>query len=162
MKVVQCPQEYLLKGNEVGVFLAGGITGCPGWQDELIAILAGFPVHADTVVFNPRRDDFTGVSEDEQVGWERAYLQQAQQISFWFPKETVCPITLYELGYWLRNSNYPILLGMHPEYPKFSTVVAQIKSDFAHTYARTPTHVTDLHALGELIRQSVANIKGTR
>jgi hypothetical protein len=33
------------------VFLAGGITGCPDWQAELVRMLADVPV----ALLNPRR-----------------------------------------------------------------------------------------------------------
>ena len=34
-------------------------------------------------------------------------LRDVHAISFWFPKETICPIVLYELGAWsMTNKTY--------------------------------------------------------
>jgi hypothetical protein len=45
-------------------------------------------------------------------------------VSFWFPKETLCPITLYELGK-QSASNKPIFVGVHPEYARRRDVEIQ-------------------------------------
>src|SRR5690348_10230732 len=79
------------------IFLAGGITDCPDWQSEVVEQL----VKTNLMIFNPRRDYFD--VEDsrmtfEQIRWEFAHLRLAKGVVFWFPKETLCPITLFELG----------------------------------------------------------------
>lgn len=43
------------------------------------------------------------------------HLHQARAVSFWFPCQTLCPITLYELGAWI-SSDKPVFVGLHPEY----------------------------------------------
>jgi hypothetical protein len=36
----------------------------------------------------------------DQIQWEFEHLRKADTILFWFPKESICPIALYELGAW--------------------------------------------------------------
>lgn len=65
-RYVEAPAEY--DGDELTVFLAGGITGTADWQETVAQALAGEPV----VVLNPRRRHF-GVDDDQkhagQVRW---------------------------------------------------------------------------------------------
>lgn len=35
MKYIECPTEYL-PDNNISLFLAGGITSCPLWQDIMV------------------------------------------------------------------------------------------------------------------------------
>lgn len=86
------------------LFLAGGITGCPDWQAEMVEHL--MDVEELTVV-NPRRANFPindNSAAFEQIAWEFKMLEKADMISFWFPKETLCPITLFELGKWIHTN----------------------------------------------------------
>jgi hypothetical protein len=98
------------------LFLAGGITGCPDWQAEAVETLKSW----DITLINPRRSNFDVTDkkmEEEQIRWEYFHLNKADAILFWFPKETVCPITLYELGRWI-TSGKPIFVGCDPEYTR--------------------------------------------
>ena len=52
MYYIEALQTY--NGNEASLFLAGGITGCPNWQKEIIVKLKDLPL----VRFNPRRASF--------------------------------------------------------------------------------------------------------
>lgn len=36
VKIVTAPEEYVLGDNDIGCFLAGGITGCHDWQSTVI------------------------------------------------------------------------------------------------------------------------------
>lgn len=107
------------------VFLAGGITGCPDWQQELVKLLND----TSLILLNPRRADFPigdpGTAQ-EQITWEHNHLRVADTISFWFAKETIQPIALYELGSW-SMSDKPIFIGIHPEYPRRQDVEIQTK-----------------------------------
>jgi hypothetical protein len=101
--------------GQPSLFLAGGVGGVD-WQSQLIARLAG----TSLVVFNPRRarwlpDDVA--TAREQIAWEFRQLRRATARLFWFPPETNCPLTLYELGGWTRTCE-PLFVGMHPEYPR--------------------------------------------
>ena len=105
------------------VFLAGGITGCPGWQQEMRSLLQD----TDLVLLNPRRAHFPigdPSAAKEQIAWEWNHLRHANGILFWFPCETLCPITLYELGAWSMTSK-PIFVGVHPDYKRRQDVEIQ-------------------------------------
>jgi len=106
------------------VFLAGGITNCPDWQSEVSTALGGLSI----TVLNPRRDVFPstpGVGE-EQIRWEFERLRSADLISFWFPKETLNPITLLEFGAAMERAT-PLVVGIHPEYARKFDVEMQMK-----------------------------------
>lgn len=85
------------------LFIAGGISNCPNWQAELVEHLEVMDL--PLIVCNPRRENFPmddPSAAAEQIEWEHRMLSKADIISFWFPKETLCPITLFELGKWLH------------------------------------------------------------
>ena len=81
------------------------------------------------IIFNPRREDFPindASAAAQQIKWEYDYLRKADFISFWFPKETLCPIVLYELGAWSMDKK-KIFVGMHPEYARRADVEIQTR-----------------------------------
>lgn len=87
--------------NRRALFLAGGITWCPNWQEEAIRHL----VETSLVIFNPRRAGVSWVKEElgrSQMEWEHWALNWVNDILFWFPKPeksfTVQPISFFELG----------------------------------------------------------------
>lgn len=105
------------------VFFAGGITGCPDWQSEMRTMLMSF----SGTIFNPRRADFPMNDPNaakEQITWEYNALRTANEILFWFPCETVCPIVLYELGAWSMTQK-KIYVGIHPNYQRRQDVEIQ-------------------------------------
>jgi len=107
------------------LFLAGGITGCPDWQQEMRQRLEG----TDWILLNPRRADFPIGDPNaalEQITWEYEYLRRATAILFWFPCETICPIVLYELGAWSMTFK-PLYVGVHPNYSRRQDVEIQTK-----------------------------------
>ena len=121
---IKSPANMLIDTNPT-LFLAGGITNCPVWQTDIIEYFKG----TDLTIYNPRRDDFDITNnsvEEEQITWEHVYLKHSKNILFWFPKETVCPITLYELGRYI-NTDKNIFVGMHPDYVKRRTMEIQIE-----------------------------------
>jgi hypothetical protein len=120
MQYIEAPQTY--DGTEVSLFLAGGITACPDWQKHMVAKLKDLPL----VIFNPRRSYFPPHENAvrEQIEWEYTYLRKATAISFWFPKETLNPIALYELGAW-SMTNKKIFLGVHPNYQRIQDIKIQ-------------------------------------
>ena len=123
MKYIECPKIY--NGKEKSLFLAGGITNCPDWQVEL----AGWLKETDLIVLNPRRKSFDVNHkniEEEQISWEYNHLKKASIVSFWFPKETLCPITLYELGKQSAGDK-PIFIGVHPDYKRKRDVEIQTR-----------------------------------
>jgi hypothetical protein len=113
------------KSFKPSVFLAGGITNCPLWQTKLIELIKGL----NLIVFNPRRKVFPIDDPNEatvQIMWEHNMLIRSTIISFWFCKETDCPITLYELGS-VVSLKKPILVGIYPGYPRQIDVEIQLK-----------------------------------
>ena len=105
------------------VFMAGGITDCPDWQTDMVGLLKD----SHLTLFNPRRKDFPihdpGAAQ-AQIEWEFRYLRRAEAIMFWFPRETLCPIVLYELGAW-SNKYKSIFVGTHPDYARRQDVIIQ-------------------------------------
>lgn len=126
MIYIESPKEYVKNGGEFSLFLAGGITGCPDWQSDMKGRLSGID---GLVLLNPRRKDFPIGDPGAalaQITWEFEHLRKATAISFWFPKETLCPIVLYELGAWSMVKK-PIFVGVDPEYKRRQDVKIQTK-----------------------------------
>lgn len=144
MKYIEAPNTWLTGGQEVTIFLAGGITGCPDWQSEIVGHLR----YTDFVLFNPRRADFPiddPTASEGQILWEYRHLHRADRIAFWFPKDNQagCPIALYELGYWL-HSDKPIVVGVEPGYVREKDV--RIQTALARPDAPLVSTLTDLAA----------------
>ena len=107
------------------LFLAGGISEAPDWQSDIIKRLAS----TDLLILNPRRANYpknNPAAEREQVGWEHVHLRRAGAVSFWFPSETLCPITLFELGTCIARGQ-TIFVGIHPKYARKTNVLAQLE-----------------------------------
>lgn len=126
MKYVQAVKDwYIPSQREFSVFLAGGISNCPNWQERAVQRLMATN-NDRMVIINPRRGEFDLSNPKEaerQIEWEFAHLHIANIIMFWFPCETLCPITLYEYGRWI-NSVKMIFAGCHPDYArKFDLIV---------------------------------------
>jgi Nucleoside 2-deoxyribosyltransferase like len=135
MRIITAPQPFIrTKIQESSVFLAGGISNCPNWQEILIShIKFAFSGKDNLVILNPRRDDFDVSKKEEttkQIKWEHEALEQAGTILFWFPKDTLCPITLFELGNYLEKKKN-IIIGVDPKYARKYDVEYQ-------TYIRRP------------------------
>jgi hypothetical protein len=98
MIIITAP-EKLINIDKPTVFLAGGITDCPEWQDEIIKKLKPFD---DAILFNPRRKNFPIEDPNaakEQITWEFDALEQSDIFSMWFCKgKSDQPICMYELG----------------------------------------------------------------
>lgn len=105
------------------LFLAGGITGAEDWQRRAIELLT----NEEGTLFNPRRsEEFKAEYAEEQIEWEHAALRKSEAILFWFPPQTLCPITLFELGVWSSQCSTPIFVGTHPDYQRRYDVVKQL------------------------------------
>ena len=122
MNYVEAPDRHIYF-DEPMIFMAGGITNCPDWQKQMKGVLTD----TQLTLLNPRRADFPIGDPDaalEQITWEHDMLREAHLIMFWFPKETICPIVLYELGAWSMKVK-PIVVGMHPDYQRRQDVEIQ-------------------------------------
>lgn len=118
--VITAPNEIYSVENEknIKLFLAGGITNCPLWQNDLIKELIDIE---GITIYNPRRENFPKDDPDapeEQITWEYDKLRKADIIVFWFSRGSNNPIVLYELGKWGNSSNKPIVIGMDDQYER--------------------------------------------
>ena len=123
MIYLESPEILEQKQGTTSIFLAGGITNCPDWQQEMVQLLKD----TDLILLNPRRADFPIHDPNaarEQITWEHDHLRKADAILFWFPCETLCPIVLYELGAWSKTMK-PIFVGVHPDYARRQDVEIQ-------------------------------------
>lgn len=123
MKLYTAPEAL---PSRISLFLAGGISECPDWQTD---VLKGIQHQPDTlIVANPRREIY---SEKEnaikQIEWEHKALKISDTVSFWFPEETLCPITLYELGVISERVNTNLIVGVHPNYQRKLDVETQLR-----------------------------------
>lgn len=107
MKVITAVEEYSKQPDDVTVFLAGGITNCPEWQNGVIEILREFDSLPEydldnVVIFNPRRENFPIHDKNasfEQIKWEFNKLELADIFSMYFcDADSDQPICMYELG----------------------------------------------------------------
>jgi len=116
------------------VFLAGGISNCPDWQTPMATKIEA-ALGESILVVNPRRNgwDMNAHREEsiKQIKWEHQYLKQSTHILFWFPKETLCPITLLELGKYLVKP-VGLTIGTHPEYQRRLDVEVQASLEGEH------------------------------
>lgn len=149
--------------NEISVFLAGGITGCYNWQKEMFDILNSTP-DVNLTLLNPRRENWPENDPEattEQIKWEFEHLQKADTIVFWFPPETLCPITLFEFGKWLSKSSgplavrKPLFVGCHPEYKRLLDVQVQTKLErpFMNIHTDIQSVVNDVVSYEKEIRE---------
>lgn len=107
MKVIK-PPEQIPNGNYHSIFLAGSIDlgKAEDWQTELTKVLSEIDYFKNTVIFNPRRDDWDSSWEQTlenkefvgQVTWELDALDKSTVIILVFTKESQSPISLLELG----------------------------------------------------------------
>jgi hypothetical protein len=128
MKLVRCPDEltWEIARDMHAIFLAGGITDCPDWQQYVISNLER---ETDLALINPRRENFD-VTDPEcekfQIAWEHRHIMAAHIMIFWFPEETLCPITLFELGKCVALQK-EMVVGCHPGYKRRTDVIEQLR-----------------------------------
>jgi len=126
MKYIACPEIYIPRKHEKSIFLAGGITGCADWQSELVELLK----YEKITLLNPRRKHFPEGNKDEltqaQTTWEYEHFKKATAISFWFPKETLCPITLFELGKQITQKKF-LFVGVDSKYKRRTDIEIQMQ-----------------------------------
>lgn len=123
MNYIEAPDYEGHQGPSL--FLAGGITGCEDWQSYIISKIS----FMDITIFNPRRADFPiydPTAAQNQIKWEYDHLRKASMISFWFCRQTICPIVLYELGAWSMTDK-TLVVGMDPTYKRRQDVEIQTK-----------------------------------
>jgi hypothetical protein len=123
MKLIQSPNNTHFTGKSL--FLAGGISGCSNWQSQVIESLSD----TNLVLVNPRREDYISsdlLMEREQITWEHKMLSRSHAILFWFPPETLCPITLFELGTVVEVVDKKIFIGCDLNYKRLRDINIQL------------------------------------
>lgn len=118
----------------ISVFLAGGITGCPNWQKEVIKELE----YENVSVYNPRQEHFVVTDKNasyKQIAWEYERLEKMDIFSMYFCRgDSIQPICLYELG---RNiirlqNRFPrdwqnrIIISIEDGYQREQDVIIQV------------------------------------
>lgn len=132
MIVVTAPHLYIPKHDEITVFLAGGITGCPDWQKEVIDQLYGFVGRDDNqvVVYNPRQENFDITNQYaayNQITWEYQYLNHVDIFSMYFVGGTqIQPICMYELGRYIKSYDQNQVISVEKDYMRKEDVVIQV------------------------------------
>jgi hypothetical protein len=112
------------------MFLAGGITGTENWQKQFIEMLGD----VDVTILNPRREIYIESSKEakRQIKWEfnafeyvlgRSYRSS---VLFWFPKSSICPIALFELGK-MVVSDVQLYIGCEPGYTRELDIREQVR-----------------------------------
>eukprot|EP01027_Heterolobosea_sp_BB2_P009911 GEZU01014589.1.p1 GENE.GEZU01014589.1~~GEZU01014589.1.p1 ORF type:complete len:195 (+),score=24.63 GEZU01014589.1:29-613(+) len=154
---IECPSVFQPRPNHdeekrIVIFLAGGISNA-------VALFDKSEIADKIALLNPRRSQFdvTDTSLTEvQIKWEADHLRKADLILFWFPSETLCPITLYELGAWSyhrdpqTNQPKPIFVGTHPKYARLLDV------QFQTSLVRPEVAV--VHSVEDLVQQVVTYV----
>ena len=110
------------------MFIAGGITNCENWQNDLILRLKqetklNESKKINLVILNPRCEEMP--DHNTQVKWEFKKLKKSDIISFWFSEGSVNPITLFEYGSHFKSKKKKIVVGCHPNYEKRNSVIVQ-------------------------------------
>lgn len=129
VEYIECPNEYRRHSNTYSVFLAGGITNCSDWQQQAVELFKARGHELDQIILvNPRRESFDVTDPsvtDFQIEWEHRHLAKVHIVLFWFAPETLCPITLYELGVSASRGD-TIFVGCDPQYQRKLDVVKQL------------------------------------
>jgi hypothetical protein len=160
MRVITAPDYVNFQKQEKSLFLGGGISNCPNWQQEAIDKFDKQLMRYNILLINPRRThmDLKDKKQEKlQIHWEFEMLQRVDVILFWFPKETLCPITLYELGFQmglLYNAEFSamplreakLVVGCHPEYQRKRDVEIQV--------SLVESNITVHTSLDETIREA--------
>lgn len=119
------------------IFLGGGITNCYDWQKEI----CGYLKDTHLILLNPRRQHYPDNAALEQITWEYNHMNFAKAIMFWFSKETLCPITLFEYGKWITRSK-KLFVGCDPEYARKYDV--EVQTSLERPYQKIHTDLKTL------------------
>jgi hypothetical protein len=112
MKIIKPDSGYDAIYTDTKVFLAGSIEmgAAEDWQSM---VPKHFEDKTNLVFYNPRRDDWDSSWEQKesnpqfnhQVNWELDKLAESNYIFMYFSPETKSPISLLELGLFIRKRN---------------------------------------------------------
>ena len=106
---IKPPSRIRPDPNQESVFLAGAIDNgtARDWRSELMEYFDGDDRYNGLVFYNPLADNWdpnlqmsiTCERFEQQVNWELDMLRNAFLVVFFFPAESVAPISLFELGF---------------------------------------------------------------
>ena len=132
-KQVQAPDEF--DEHQRSIFLAGSIDNgnAIDWQQNLIKFIGQKKVtypYEETLILNPRRLDWDkewsptldNFNFLEQVEWETKGLETADFIALNLTPNSVSPISLLELGAYLRNKGRNSLVCCSSDYFRVGNV----------------------------------------
>lgn len=127
-EIVQAPSE-IKSDDGIKLFIAGGISNCPQWQDQLIKKLINdsrliYP-NKKIILINPRCEDCP--LEEPQTKWEYKKLRKSDIIIFWFSIGSLNPIALFEYGSYIKSRSKKIIVGCDPDYLRKNAVIIQTK-----------------------------------
>lgn len=134
---------------KISIFIAGGISNCPDWQQYVCKKIAEKKDYL--ILFNPRRSQWDDERKDsnvsyDQIVWEYNSIEKSTGIIFWFPKDTLCPITLFELGAALNHKDV-FAIGVEPGYQREFDIRTQV--------ALVNPEIKISNSLDDLIRDTV-------
>ena len=109
-----------ISNSQVSLFLAGGSTK---WRETVEHTLECNEDFHSVVILDPYDENYSTLPN---TAWEAQMMKKADCIVFWFTKESVCPVSLFELGYALRDHTKDIIIGVEPGYPKEDELDAQL------------------------------------
>jgi len=108
------------------LYLAGGIRSTHDWRSEVEEALKD----TNLTIINPVHIGFTeksAIAQHNQIAWEQMAISLSDAILFWFTPETLCPMTLYELGYAMSRGEQRLFIGTDPCYARRVDVQVQLK-----------------------------------
>lgn len=129
MNYIEALDVYQPSFGDTSLFLGGGISNCADWQSQVKEFLGSYSGFKNFYVLNPRRANFPmddPNASTAQIEWEHHHLKLSTMVIFWFPCETLCPITLFEYGKHLVG-NKKLFVGCHPDYKRKIDVEVQTR-----------------------------------
>lgn len=132
------------------IYLAGGIKGCPDWQQEAMTLLSGMNLEVE----NPRIDSFVRGDNAEYrslVRKNRLTLDSCESVVVWFPKDQLTPVALLELGSLVASAK-PLFVGIEPGYKRqidveIQTELARPEIDIAYSLPELTDQVRRYYAM---------------
>lgn len=145
------PTKYVSDKRKT-LFLAGSINmgKTVDWQKDLSnRLLKEF---TDLWIFNPRRDDWDNSWEQdiknekfsEQVNWEIEHIDKATYLFFYFDKEHMSPISLYELGYVAKAKYLSPIVYCPKEYIRHGNIQIYASRDHFRLFTNYEEAVAEL------------------
>ena len=137
-KIITSPEKFEgKKSKNTFIFLGGPIQGAPNWQNKISNDLKEYN---NVIITNPRRKSLHEEKFDfnEQVEWETKYLNLADIIVFWLPKEEEIiegrvygQTTRFEIGEWIgKNSGKKFVVGIDKDFPMKRYIKTRLENHF--------------------------------